>query len=145
MNPVPLTLLFAGCCALLQVALTALVVIRRLQTGVHFLDGGDTPLMRRIRAHGNFSETVPMALLLLGLLELSGLGSHWLVGFGTALLLGRVLHAHCLIYDSASWGRLVGMVLTIGVISIEGMFALWIFYGRDAAIFSSVIDLQRFI
>lgn len=36
MNTISLTLLFAGLCAMLQVALTALVIIRRLQTGVHF-------------------------------------------------------------------------------------------------------------
>lgn len=123
-----LTLLFAGLCALLQVALTALVVNRRLQTGVRFLDGGDQQLMRLTRAHGNFSETVPMALLLMGLLELRGLGSAWLVGFGAALLLGRTLHAQCLINNSASWGRVGGMVLTIGVISIEGVCALWLFF-----------------
>ncbi len=127
MNTVSLTLFFAGLCALLQVALTALVIVRRLQTGVRFMDGGDPQLMRRIRAHGNFSETVPMALLLMALLELRGMGSHWLMAFGAALLLGRALHAQCLINNNATWGRLAGMVLTIGVISIEGVCALWIF------------------
>lgn len=68
-----------------------------------------------------------MALLLMGLLELRGLGNHWLIGFGTALLLGRILHAQCLINNNASWGRLGGMVLTMAVISIQGALALWIF------------------
>jgi uncharacterized membrane protein YecN with MAPEG domain len=35
------TLLFAGLCALLQCGLTALVVVRRMQTGVNLMDGGD--------------------------------------------------------------------------------------------------------
>jgi uncharacterized protein len=127
MQTVSLTLLFAGCCALLQCALTALVIMRRAHTGVSFLDGGDQPLMRRIRAHGNFSETAPMALLLMGLLELSGLGSTWLVAFGVCLLLGRVLHAQSILTNNAAWSRIGGMVLTLGVISIEGACAIWLF------------------
>jgi uncharacterized protein len=125
MNAVSLTLLFAGCCALLQVALTGWVVVRRVQTGIAFQDGGDHQLMRRIRAHGNFAETVPMALLLMGLLELSGLASAWLITFGVALLLGRTMHAFSLLSGTAHWSRLAGMVLTLAVISIEGICALW--------------------
>jgi uncharacterized protein len=127
MAPISFTLLFAGCCALLQVLLTAMVIARRAQTGVSFLDGGDQPLLRRMRAHGNFSETAPMALLLMLLLELRGLHSTWLIGFGCALLLGRSLHAHSLLTDNATWSRRGGMVLTIAVISIEAVCALWLF------------------
>jgi uncharacterized protein len=127
MTTVSLSLLFAGCCALLQCALTALVIMRRAQTGVDFLDGGDHQLLRRIRAHGNFSETAPMALLLMALLELRGLGSAWLIGFGVALLLGRVLHAQSLLTNNASWSRRGGMLLTLAVISIEAAWAIWIF------------------
>lgn len=127
MNAVSLTLLFAGCCALLQVALTAWVIVRRVQTGIAFQDGGDHQLMRRIRAHGNFAETVPMALLLMGLLELSGLASTWIITFGALLLLGRLMHAFSLLSSTAHWSRLAGMVLTLAVISIEGVCALWMF------------------
>ncbi len=127
MQTVSLTLLFAGCCALLQCALTALVIIRRAQTGVDFLDGGDKQLLRRIRAHGNFSETVPMALLLMALLEMRGMHSAWLIAFGVTLLLGRILHAQSLVTNNAAWNRRGGMVLTLAVISIEGVFAIWVF------------------
>lgn len=128
MNPVPLTLLFAGCCALLQCALTALVITRRRQARVNFLDGGDDQLMRRIRAHGNFTETVPMALMLMALLELSGLASGWLITFGIALLMGRMLHATSLLTNNATWSRGGGMVLTLAVISIEAICAIWVFF-----------------
>ena len=127
MSSVSLTLLFAGCCALGQCALSALVIIRRAQTGIDLLDGGDKQLLRRIRAHGNFSETAPMALLLMALLEISGLGSAWLIAFGVTLLLGRILHAQSLLTNNAAWSRRGGMVLTLSVISIEAVFALWIF------------------
>ncbi|MBS7807705.1 MAPEG family protein [Variovorax sp. PCZ-1] len=128
MSSVNLTLLFAGCCALLQCALTALVILRRAQTNIAFLDGGDDQLMRRIRAHGNFSETAPMALLLMALLEISGLSNAWLIGFGIALLLGRILHAQSLLTNNAAWSRRGGMVLTLGVISIEAVCALVLFF-----------------
>lgn len=126
--PVPLTLLFAGCCALLQCALTALVILRRRQARVSFLDGGDKPLMRRIRAHGNFTETVPMALLLMALLEISGLGRMPLVIFGIALLVGRSLHAWSLLTNNATWSRAGGMAITLAVISLEAACALWLFF-----------------
>ena len=73
MHAIHLTLLFAGLCALLQCALTILVIVRRVQAGVPLSDGGDSLLLHRIRAHGNFTETAPMALILLGLLMVTGL------------------------------------------------------------------------
>ena len=128
MNSVAVTLFFAACCALMQCLLTVLVIRRRLKAGVYFLDGGDDPLLRRIRAHGNFAETVPMALLLMALLEFSGLGRVWLIVFGVALLLGRVIHATSLLTNHAAWSRSLGMALTIGVISIEAVCGLWMVF-----------------
>lgn len=127
MNTPHFTLVFAGCCALLQCGLTALVILRRVQTGVNLQDGGDLTLLRRIRAHGNFTETVPMALLLLLLLELRGLSAPWLIGFGSALLLGRVLHAFSLLTNNAPWSRRGGTVLTVAVISLQGAACIWMF------------------
>lgn len=115
---------------MLHVLLTALVIRRRVQARVSFQDGGDDQLMRRIRAHGNFAETAPMALLLMALLELSGLGKVWLISFGIALLLGRILHASSLLTNNATWSRSGGMVLTLGVISLEGVCAVGMFFAQ---------------
>jgi uncharacterized protein len=128
MNPPYLTLLFAGLCALIQVALTAMVIVRRAKTGVDLLDGGDMTLLRRIRAHGNFSETAPMALLLLALLEMQGLSVTWLWALGIGLLLGRMLHASSLLTTNTAWNRRGGMVLTLTVLSVQGVLSLWIFF-----------------
>ncbi len=127
MNPPYLTLLFAGICALIHVVLTGLVIVRRVQARVDLLDGGDVTLLRRIRAHGNFSETVPMALLLLALLELHALSPMWLWGLGIGLIVGRVLHAWSLLTTNASWNRRGGMVLTLIVISVQGVLCLWVY------------------
>jgi uncharacterized protein len=122
-----LTLLFAGLCALFQCMLTGLVVVRRVQTKVTLMDGGDATLLRRIRAHGNFAETVPLALLLIALLELRGAPASWLWGLGGALLAGRVLHATGLLTQGPMWMRLAGMVLTVSAISIGGLLCLVLF------------------
>jgi len=57
--PLHITLLFIGVFALIQVPLTVFVGYRRAKTGVQFFDGGDPILLRRMRAHGNYIETVP--------------------------------------------------------------------------------------
>ena len=123
-TPVYWTLLFAGACALLQCALTALVVVQRVRTKIDFLDGGDPTLLRRIRAHGKFSETAPMGLLLMLLLELSGVASVWLLMLGTALLLGRLLNAAGLLGWGGHRARLVGMALTLAALSLGGLGCL---------------------
>ena len=129
MPAIHLTLLFAGLCALLQCALTVLVIVRRVQTKVPLMDGGDNPLLRRMRAHGNFTETVPLALMLLALLELRGLPPAWLWALGLCLLLGRALHAASLLTTGALWSRLVGMVLTLAVLSVGGVLCIGVFWG----------------
>jgi uncharacterized protein len=127
MNPVKWTLLFAATCALLHVALTLLVIQRRAQSGVDWLDGGDQRLLQRMRAHGNFSETAPMALLLLALLELSGLQAIWLLYLGGVFMTGRVFHAWSLLTDNAKWNRRGGMVLTLLSISAMALLCVWLF------------------
>lgn len=118
------TMFFAGVCALLQCALAALVIMRRAQTGIGFLDGGDAALLHRIRAHGNFAETVPMALLLLALLEMQGLGRMWIISLGAVLLLGRLLHALSLLTNNAAWSRRGGMLLTLNMLSIAAVLCI---------------------
>lgn len=124
-----ITLLFAACCALLQFALTVMVIARRAKTEIAFLDAGDNVLLRRMRAHGNLTETAPIALLLMGLLELQGLGSLPLWLFGTALLVGRTVHVFGLLNAGAIWARIGGMLLTLAVISLEAVAALWMILG----------------
>jgi uncharacterized protein len=127
MPSIHLTLLFAGLCALMQCWLTALVIVRRVQSGVSLMDGGDAALTRRIRAHANFAETVPMALVLMLLLEMGGLAATWLWLFGLALITGRVLHVCGLLIPGLRWCRLSGMVLTLGVLSIQAVLCIGLF------------------
>ena len=127
MNTPHLSLLFAGLLGLTQCALTMLVIGRRVQAQIILGDGGDEPLLRRISAQANFSETVPIALLLMLLLELRGLHAGLLLGLGCTLLLGRWLHAAGLLSPRAKWARVAGMAMTVAVISVQAVMCVWTF------------------
>jgi len=108
-----ITLLFASLHALLMLLLLARISRHRHGHRIGLGDGGDAELGRKIRVHGNFVEHVPFALLLLALLELSGLPVLWLWIFGGALLIGRVMHAMGLSRTGGySIGRFWGTALT---------------------------------
>ena len=63
-----------GLSAFFLLALSLWVVLGRAKLRVSHGDGGHDVLNRRIRAQGNFTEYVPMILLLAALLEGSGTG-----------------------------------------------------------------------
>jgi uncharacterized protein len=108
-----ITLLFASLHALLMLALAARVVFHRRSAKIGIGDGGDKALARKIRAHANFIEYVPVALILLALLELAGLAVLWLWIFGGLLLLARVLHAIGLSRSAGTtFGRFNGTLFT---------------------------------
>ncbi len=113
-----ITLLFALLHILLMLVLAVRVVGHRRALKIGIGDGGDKALARKVRAHANFVEYVPMALLMLALLELSGLDAMWLWALGGTLLLARVLHAAGLSRHAGySFGRFWGTVLTWGVLA----------------------------
>lgn len=78
--------------ALIYAALALQVIRLRRSNRAPFNDGGNEGLRSAIRAHGNFTEYVPIITLMVALLEMSGaspLRIHLLMG---ALLLSRLLH-----------------------------------------------------
>lgn len=122
-----ITLLFASLHALLMLLLLARISRHRHGHRIGLGDGGDAELGRKIRVHGNFVEHVPFALLLLALLELSGLTASWLWIFGGALLIGRVMHAMGLSQTGGySIGRFWGTALTWLVILAMAIAGIWL-------------------
>ncbi len=87
-----LTAFYAALLALLFVALSVWVVVGRVRGNVLHGDGGQDGLNRRIRAHGNFAEFVPFALLLCALLEARGAGPGLMHTLLAPLLLARLAH-----------------------------------------------------
>ena len=87
-----ITAAYAGLLGLVFLGLTVRVVRRRGAVKAALGDGGDVVLERRIRAHGNFAEFVPLVLVLMTLLELQSV-SVWILHLvGACLLVGRVIH-----------------------------------------------------
>lgn len=123
-NP-KITLLFASLHVLLMIVLLARVVRRRRDLKVGIGDGGDELLARRIRAHANFTENVPIALVLMAMLEMSGLAAPWLWSLGGVLLIARVLHSIGLSTSSGnSFGRLWGTLLTMVVLAAMALLGI---------------------
>ena len=124
-NPIPVTTLITGVLAVVQVPLTILVSYMRGRTGIQFLDGGNETLLRRIRAHGNFVETVPITLLAMACAELSEASSAVLWRGGICLLLGRAIHVFAAL-SVKGWGvpRVIAMVLTFYAMAGFGIACL---------------------
>ena len=117
MNPVPITALYTGLLALLLLVLALRVIRLRWKLRVGIGDGGDKSMSKAIRVHGNATEQVPIALLLLLVAELSHAGPTLLHACGIVLVVARILHAWGLGRSiGASWQRMAGTVGTVGVI-----------------------------
>jgi len=78
-------------------------------------------LNRNIRAHGNFSEYVPLYLLLLLVSELVGVTSyHYMLIASLIFTYGRVAHAICFaFFDYNPFLRITGMLTTyVGIVML---------------------------
>lgn len=108
-----ITPIYAGLLGLLFIRLSFAVIGVRRSEQVSLGDGDSGKLQKASRVHGNFAEYTPLALLLIGMLELNG-APWWLVhGLAAPLLVGRVLHAYGLgAAQQIIRFRIVGMVLT---------------------------------
>jgi uncharacterized membrane protein YecN with MAPEG domain len=123
---VHITGIYVALGTLLVLILAARVSLGRHGSRVGIGDGGDHELIKRIRAHANALENLPLALLLLLMLELNQTQPLWLHVFGCVLMVGRVLHAIGLSRTSGtSFGRMAGMALTWGVMLVMAVLLLW--------------------
>jgi uncharacterized membrane protein YecN with MAPEG domain len=105
--------LFAGLFIVVQIPLTVVVGYRRAKTGIQFFDEGDVTLRRRMRAHANFTETVPIVLIAMLVSEQMGAPAWLLLAGGGLLACGRALHYATLVRSGFGIGRAIGMVLTL--------------------------------
>lgn len=123
-SSLPVSVLFAAVLALAQVPITVAVGLRRARTGIQFLDGSDVRLLRLMRAHANFVETVPTALLAMAAAETAGLPRSLVVAGGAVLVIGRLLHYLTILRSGFGLGRAAGMVLTLLSTALFAAYAL---------------------
>ena len=86
------TAIYAAVLTLIYMALTIWVSVARVRLRVNHGDGGHVQLNRRIRAHANFAEYVPLILLLVALLEADGATRFTINALLLPLVIARIMH-----------------------------------------------------
>jgi uncharacterized membrane protein YecN with MAPEG domain len=120
------TAIYAAVLGLLGALLTINVVVNRVRAKVDVADGGVAALAQAIRAHGNFAEHTPLALLLIGLVEAFAYRSLVVIGLGAVLLVARLLSAWGLNSSlKQSFGRQTGAGLTILVTAVSAALIIY--------------------
>jgi len=121
------TMITAGVLTLLLIALSGYVIAGRVKFRIGLGDGNNEQMRQRIRIHANFIEYVPMALILIYLVESATIGPGWLpAAMAATLILGRLLHAYGIMGSSGtSTGRFAGtnltmLVLLTGAVTVLG-------------------------
>ncbi|NMW31860.1 MAPEG family protein [Altererythrobacter sp. RZ02] len=109
----PVTLCTAAAAAILAIWLMIRVGQVRSSENVSVGDGGNEKVIRRMRAHANFVETMPFALALIAAIELAGKGSTWLPYVAGLFVLGRIAHAFGMDDGAFPKGRLIGTLITM--------------------------------
>lgn len=92
-------------------------------------DGGNILLSRNMRAHANFIEYAPIALLLVLVLDLAGQDGWLLAGTAILFLLARIAHGFGMSADKPSIARAGGMIGTYIPTLIWIVWAVLVAYG----------------
>ncbi|MDX1500507.1 MAG: MAPEG family protein [Woeseiaceae bacterium] len=129
---VPVTALYAGLLAIFALALSFRAGTFRGKAGVSILYGEppNMELAERVRVHQNFLEYVPLAVILMGVIELNGGAAIFLHLIGIGLLVARVAHAAGLKHDRMDHpGRAIGAGGTALLTVVAALYAIWMGLG----------------
>jgi uncharacterized membrane protein YecN with MAPEG domain len=114
---VPITAVTAIVLVPIYIRLAFRVIALRQTHKVAVGAGNHSDLEMAIRAHGNFSEYVPFALLLILSAEFNG-SPVWLVSFvAVMLIVGRLIHATAIPSGNLT-NRVRGMKLTFAALAL---------------------------
>ena len=126
----PITALYAGLLCLLSVFVANRVLYARIKANK--LREGQEQTNMRVQI--NFAENVPLAIVMVLLLELGGIPGLWVHVMGGALVLFRILHAWGMYSDpGATYPRLIGAQGTFLLMSIMGMAGAYLYLGPVSA------------
>lgn len=122
------TALYAGILAVISILLSFQVGGQRMKTGISILHGNDMELAQAIRRHANFTEAVPIALILLAVIEANGASLVLMHSLGAALVVARIVHPLGLFHDRMRHPlRFAGAMGTTIVTLIAAFYAIWQF------------------
>ena len=116
---------YAAVFGLLFVALSYRIITLRRKYQVSIGDDNHKELIRAIRVHGNFSEYVPFALLLIYFIEVTTDNVLFVHVSCLIFLFARILHAYGVsqVNENIRW-RFYGILTTGGVISLSALYIL---------------------
>lgn len=125
MTPIALsiTLATAGILGLIYIGLAVRVIMLRIRHRISLGDGGNTALLERMRSHGNFAEYVPLLLILMAMIELSGANTILMICAAVLLVLARISHV-----IGIEFGRTPNFFRTFGVAGtfiLLATFCVW--------------------
>ena len=121
-----ITALYAALVAVWAVVLSNYVSLNRGKFKTLHGDGGQPEMAAIIRRHANLMENFPLALIVMGLAEVSGLGAGWLHGLGGLLLISRLIHPFGIsVSNPGNPLRIVGTVGTHIVTLGAALYILW--------------------
>lgn len=116
---------YAALFALLFFALSVRTIRLRRRHQVAVGDAGNAELLRAIRVHSNFAEYVPLALLLVFMLEIDGASRVLIHLLSAVLLIGRVSHAYGVRKVEEDYRfRVFGMACTFATLVGAAIFLL---------------------
>lgn len=122
------TLFWAGVLGLLMLFLAVRVIAQRRATATSLGDGGDQELLGRIRSFGNFTEYVPMIIILMALIEMSGGATAFVHLVGALLVSARLSHGLLLsggvMSKTQRMGRMFGASTTLLLMLACSIYAL---------------------
>ena len=124
-----ITLIIAAAMGLLNVWLGVRVSRGRAVHKVSLGDGNVPQMLARTRSHANFNEYVPIALVLMGLIEMNVGASRWLWGVGALLVVARVFHPFGMDRPAPNAYRAIGAGLTYLTLLFLVGWAIAIAYG----------------
>ncbi len=120
----PITLTLAAAAALINLWLMIRCGQARTSEKISVGDGGSEFLIRRMRAHSNFTESAPIVLILIGALEATGGTSNLLWAVGIAFIIGRLAHGLGMDGGVLGKGRMIGTLLTFLTLIVLAVMAL---------------------
>ncbi len=116
----PIALVLAAACALINLWLGIRVGQVRQKDKVWVGDAGSEPLIRRMRAQANFVENAPFVLVLVALIEFCAGTNPWLAIIAGLFVAARLCHPFGM--DGWAPGRMIGAATTM---LAELLLALW--------------------
>ncbi len=119
---------YAAVLTILYIILTVRTIRLRRKLKISIGDTGNQEMIRAMRAHSNFSEYVPLGLIMIFFVESQGVHTAIVHVFCLMLVIGRVSHAYGISQTKENFRfRIFGMAITLTVLLLCAVYLLYIF------------------